>query len=181
MRFLFVGRMAYNKGVDVLLRAIQACNAQGLGERSRFDLVGDGPLRAELEATADPANTTFHGSIGDDALWRLYEQAHALVLPTLFEGMPTVILEAMARGVPAITTDVGATRELVTPETGILVPKRDAQALARVLAEFMDGPPVRWARLSAAAHAHVHAGFTWEHVASQFADLFRELAYERTR
>jgi glycosyltransferase involved in cell wall biosynthesis len=176
MRLIFVGRLARNKGVADLLRAIAVIRDLGHEQRVHLDLVGSGPLLAELRQLASGLRVTFHEGVSDCTLEDLYRSADALVLPTLFEGMPTVVLEAMARGLPVLVTDVGATRELVDESNGAIIPKRDAQGLARAILRLADSGPDSWRRMGEAGQAKVDARFTWERVAESHHALFKSMA-----
>src|SRR5690606_26467654 len=115
LRLLFVGRFAFNKGIDLLMDVARRLADEGAPVR--FDLAGDGPLLAHYQAAGLPANVSLLGRVNDAELFALYTACDALVLPTRFEGMPTVVLEAMARARPIIVSDVGACAGLV--ENGV--------------------------------------------------------------
>lgn len=111
------------KGLDTLIEAArQVPNA-------RFVIVGDGPLRERLEQQARGLPITFLGFRRDVA--SVLEDSVLFVHPTLADAFPTVLLEAMAAGLPVIASDVGGVPEIVdAPRTGLLVPPGDAHALA---------------------------------------------------
>ena len=100
-------------------------------------IAGDGPEREALRAAADPRVVfePFRGS----APQHLRELA-VYVLPSSWEAFPIGVLEALACGVPQVATDVGGTREAVTPETGILIEPRDPEALADAVIELLRDP-----------------------------------------
>lgn len=176
--FLFAGRFASNKGIDVLLQAAQLLHDRGYGGRFHLNLVGKGPLWEELQLRHRLPDVHFLGFVPDEGLDALYLSDDVFVLPTLFEGMPTVVLEAMARAMPILVTDVGATLELVGPENGRILPKRDAAALAQAMAELIECPPATYQALSAASLAKFQARFTWEAVATSHIACFQALAAE---
>lgn len=126
---LFVGRLAPQKNVECLIAA--AGNLVG-----RFDLrltvVGDGPLRGRLEALARrvAVPVDFRPVVDHEELPGVFGRADAFVLPSLFEGHPKVLLEAMACGLPCLASDVEGIRSLVTDGTGLLFDPRDPDALA---------------------------------------------------
>lgn len=122
-RIVCVGRMTSEKGHSDLIRALPGVVARWPSERPRLRLrlVGDGPLRGELESQASALGLhdciEFVGSVRVAA--NEIAAAHALVLPSRFEGMPNVVLESMALGVPVIATRAGGTVELEDDEPTI--------------------------------------------------------------
>lgn len=176
IRFMFVGRFAYNKGIDILLKAVTQLNEEGFQDRFELDLCGKGPLFEEMKAAFPLPNVRFRGFVSDEDLEQAYLDDHVFVLPTLFEGMPTVILEGMARAMPVIVTDVGATLELVGPENGMIINKRDVQGLAKAMRQFIRMNPPELAQLSKRSLEKFQARFTWEAVARAHLNLFKDLS-----
>lgn len=140
---LFVGRLRLRKGVEVLLRALALLRRQGVSPRLR--VAGDGEHRAALERTAARFGVAdqvdFLGRRGPAEIRWLLERSAALVVPSTYEGMPLVVLEAMVEGVPVVASRVSGIPEVVLdPETGWLVPPEDPRALAAALAELLAAP-----------------------------------------
>ena len=135
---LFVGRLGSEKGVDVLLDAWAASSASTLGRR--LHLVGDGELRPLAEqAAANDASITLHGLLSRDGVNELMRSCGAVVLPsTCFEGLPLVLVEAMAHGRPVIVSDLGGLGSIVRDDFGWKVPASDPQALAHTLTSMTD-------------------------------------------
>jgi glycosyltransferase involved in cell wall biosynthesis len=135
---LFVGRLRIRKGVEVLLEALREIPGAVLR------IAGDGEHRAALErAAADlgPA-VSFLGTRDAARVRTLLRGAAALVVPSIYEGMPLVVLEAMEAGVPVVASAVSGIPEVVVDgETGWLVPPEDPSALARALKEVLADPP----------------------------------------
>jgi sugar transferase (PEP-CTERM/EpsH1 system associated) len=133
-----VGRLQAVKDQGLLLQALAIARRDGGDDarRLRLAIVGDGPLRGELEALARRLDlqdaTWFAGERSDvPALLRAMD---LFVLPSLAEGISNTVLEAMAAGLPVIATDVGGNAELIEQGvTGHLIPRRDAHALAETL------------------------------------------------
>jgi glycosyltransferase involved in cell wall biosynthesis len=176
LNILFVGRFAFNKGIDVLLAVAKRLAEEGNVGNFNFILAGDGPERARMEAQGLPPNVQLVGKVDDDRLHQLYAECHALLLPTRFEGMPTVVLEAMANARPAFVSDVGAAGELVSESNGYLLPPGDAQALYDALIRFSERSNSERAQLGATGYALARERFTWEAVTEDFIKLFREVA-----
>lgn len=175
LRFLFVGRFAHNKGIGVLLEAAKALNAAGLEQAYLLDLAGKGPLYEEMRSRYALPNVRFRGFVTDEELDRAYLEDDVLVLPTLFEGMPTVVLEAMARAMPVVVTDTGATLELVGSENGVIVEKKDVESLRLAMERLIHMPADAFRALSATSLQKVKSRFSWEAVAEAHLRLFREM------
>ena len=173
---LFVGRFAFNKGLDVLMTVAERLVREGNGDRVRFQLAGDGPLLKDYQAKGLPPNVQLLGRVDDEELDRLYRNCDAFVLPTRFEGMPTVVLEAMARAKPILVSDVGATAELVDPRNGYLLPPGDADALYDAVLSFTERGSEVHAKMGANSLERVEQRFSWPAVTQEFLALFRRVA-----
>jgi len=156
---LAVGRLIPEKGMDV---AIHACAALGRA----LVIAGAGPERAALEARARTrsADVRFAGRLDRAALARAYDEASAVVLAARRgEGLPNVVLEAMAHGRPVVATPCAGTRDLlVDGANGLLVPAGDEAALEGALRR-LDAEPALATRLAAAARATAER-FEWSRV-----------------
>lgn len=160
LRLVAIGRLHWQKGLDYLLRAVAQLHHEGLP--LELQLVGDGPAAAELRQLATKLG------VPDKVHWLGWQSepidtlAHAdlLVLPSLTEGLPNSLLEALLVGVPAIASDCDyGPRELT--EAGrwaTLVPPSDVAALAREIAEFFRDPTAAQAR-AAEARQHLRPRF----------------------
>ncbi|MEM1431134.1 MAG: glycosyltransferase family 4 protein [Pseudomonadota bacterium] len=170
-RLVFVGRLTAIKGVFVLLDAIAEADRAGL----HLTLIGDGPDRAALEAhaTALGIDVAFLGYRSQADVAAALTEADALVLPSLAEGVPVVLMEAMASARPVIATQVGGVAELVAPEAGLLVPAGDTDALAQAVAHLAGQPPEARQAMGAAGRAIVEQAFDVDRGAARLARLFR--------
>lgn len=129
VRFVMIGRNEYRKGLHILQQAMA-----GLAEPIELHLIGDWP-----SWDAGMHEVMHHGVIRDKAeLMARLDECDVLLLPSLSEGMPTVILEAMARGLSVIATDVGACSELVSRDR--LIAPGNANRLARAIVEGSASP-----------------------------------------
>ncbi len=168
-----VGRLVYYKGFQYLIRAME--KVQG-----RLLLVGDGPLRAELEAEVQARNladrVVFLGKVEDVIPY--YHAAELFVLPSLArsEAFGIVQLEAMACGKPVINTnlDSGVTYVSVDGLTGRTVPPEDADALSSAINLLLSNPELR-SRYGQAARARVEQLFTLEAMTGKMLDLYRNV------
>ncbi|MFI6481291.1 glycosyltransferase [Nonomuraea sp. NPDC050663] len=136
---LCVGRLAQQKGQDLLLRAWPAVR-DGRPD-TLLALVGDGELQPLLRESASP-DVLFAGAVGDARSW--YAACDVVVMPSRWEGLPLTALEAMAMGRGVVAFDVPGLAEIVRPSTGALVPAGDHQALGRALRERLDDPTMMW-------------------------------------
>jgi glycosyltransferase involved in cell wall biosynthesis len=139
LRLVCAARLAPVKGQEILLKALGRAGAEIAIDFAGDDLELGGAYRQRLEQLAAElglsARTRFLGYRDD--LPRLLQDADGLVLPSLAEGFPLVVLEAMAAGRAVVATDVGGTSEAVLDRvTGLLVPPNDVDALARALDEL---------------------------------------------
>ena len=139
-RILMVARLDPAKGVSYLLEALSLLKTV----RTDFflDIVGDGKIRKELEATAEALELNdfvkFHGMKPKPQVVEYMSQCDFLVLPSLFETFGCVIIEAMACGRPVVATNIGGPDEIVTDRTGILVPPANAEALRNGIDYMLD-------------------------------------------
>ncbi len=174
---LYAGRFASEKGLDTLIEAFRL-----LGAGARLWLVGDGPLRADLEAQARSAGVAeqveFRVPVPLDQMPAMLAQADVLVLPsrsTTFwqEQFGRVLVEAMACRVPVVGSASGAIPEVIG-DAGLLFPEGDAPALADRLRQLMASPAGR-ADLAERGYARVLAHYSQEVVAGQTAAFYRGL------
>jgi glycosyltransferase involved in cell wall biosynthesis len=140
------GRLAPVKGHQVLIDAIATLRAAG--RDVVLHLAGDGPSRRDLELAARKAGlasaVVFEGLLNERALDDLYARADIFALPTFAEGVPVVLMEAMIRELPCVSTWVNGVPELIDAETnGLLVPPGDADALAAALDRLLTDAPLR--------------------------------------
>lgn len=137
-RWLYVGNLEIVKAVDVLLAALAEAGSR-LGLGWELNVVGDGPDAERLKLLADrlgiDGNVVWHGRVPwGDELFRFYSECDALVLTSMTETGPRVVLEAMAAGMPVISTKVGLAEELLP--SAALVDVGDQQMLAQKLIEY---------------------------------------------
>jgi glycosyltransferase involved in cell wall biosynthesis len=178
---LSVGRLQVGKGVEELIEAARLVEGTRPGVGLRYVIVGDGPLRANLEEQARRAGLSdcvqFVGQIGADqrpALAALYRRAGMFVLSSHHEGMPTVLLEAMAAGAPVISTAVGGALEVIRDgENGLLTPARAPHALADAILRLAEDEALA-ARLGCAGRESVRRRYSWDAVSEQYLACYRQ-------
>jgi colanic acid/amylovoran biosynthesis glycosyltransferase len=175
---LSVARLVEKKGLADLVTACGLLVREGAA--IRLEVVGDGPLREELEETAARLGVAarFRRALPQEEVLGRYRAASVFCLPCVVastgdrDGLPTSVLEAMALGVPVVTTALNGLTEVVAHErTGLLVPERDPVALSRALGRLLSEPELA-ARLSTEARRHVQETFSLERSATLLRSLF---------
>lgn len=168
--FLFVGRLAAEKGIGTLIDAAPHCEGDVM-----IRIAGDGPEADRLsEAAARHAVLRPLGRLDRTDVLREIQRCRAVVFPSLwYEGMPMVILEAFASGVPVIAARIGAAATLVRDgETGLTYEPGDAAGLAACLA-WAQGHPEEMARLGHTARARYLAEFTADANHQRLTEIYR--------
>jgi glycosyltransferase involved in cell wall biosynthesis len=173
---LFVGRLAAVKGVPVLLEAFARLGARHPG--ARLVLVGDGPERAAIEARAAAlgcaGRVRFRGYLNQDEVADELARADLFALPSFAEGVPVVLMEAMASRLPVVATRIAGIGELVEEGvSGRLVPPGDAEGLAGALDALLGDGALR-ARMGAAGRARVEAEFHVDREAAKLRALIAD-------
>jgi colanic acid/amylovoran biosynthesis glycosyltransferase len=183
---LTVARLVEKKGLRDLVEACALLQrrptpaAAGL----QLEVVGGGPLQSELRETAERLGVSarFLGPLPQEDVLERYRRASVYCLPCVVaesgdrDGLPTSVLEAMALGVPVVTTAVsGLPEAVIDGHTGLLVPEHDPEALAAAIERLlMDGKLA--ARLAAQARRHVEERYVLERSVARLRTLFREVA-----
>jgi glycosyltransferase involved in cell wall biosynthesis len=172
---LFVGRLIRQKG---LLELVDAAAAVLKERPCRLEILGDGPdegvARDRVQELGIGAHVSFLGFRESDELWRAYKTASVFVLPTWSEGFPTVVAEAMAAGLPIITTQIrGMADHLIEGVNALFVPLRAPTALASAIGKLLGDPDLR-ARMSAANREKV-LDFAPPKVAAQYLCVLRKI------
>lgn len=175
-RLVCVGRLCEQKGQLLLVEAAQRLVAQGT--KLEVVLVGDGEMRADIEAfiARERLQAVVHitGRITSEQLHDQILAARALVLPSFAEGLPMVIMEAMALRRPVISTFVAGIPELVcSGEHGWLIPAGDMDALVRAMRSCLDESVDTLRRMGEAAHNRVTARHSVDTQAATLITLFR--------
>jgi len=173
---LCVGRLTPAKGQHVLIEAVGKLAREGRCVRLR--LVGSGPDEASLRESAArlaPVETVlFEGAVNQDRIRSFYATADVFALASFAEGLPVVLMEAMAMGIPCVSTFIAGIPELIrNGEDGLLVPASDVEALGEALALLMDEPELRQ-RLAASARQRVLEHYDLARNVEELAAVFVE-------
>jgi glycosyltransferase involved in cell wall biosynthesis len=157
-KLIFVGRYERRKGVEELLPVIRKLKSDYDFE---FDFVGNipGRKRKQLEGIR------YHGVVSDPIrLQELLRSCDVLVCPSHSEGMPNVIMEAMACGLAVIATDVGAVSEMVSSANGFLIAPGDPVKLEKALEAFLIMAPGDLNEMKKVSLAKVKESFLWDEI-----------------
>jgi len=179
VRALCVASLREKKGHRVLFEALAKEPAL---DRIEVDLAGDGPLRAELQQLAErlglASRIRFHGDLTEKVVAEMLRSADIFVLPSVVErngdteGIPVALMEAMAAGLPVVTSRLSGVPELVRQgETGLLADPGDVSGLADRLTELLSEPDAAVAR-AAAGRALVECEFSLTSSAARLTTLF---------
>jgi len=166
-KIVYVGRLIRGKGVADLLQALRSLpDAPAV-------IVGDGPERPRLEEMAAGLPVEFVGKVAPQEVAGYLQQARLLVLPSYLEGLPNVILEAMAQGVPVVTTRTGGMPDVVRhEETGLLFEPGQVEQLVQHLRRLRADDAL-WQRCSAHGQEAVRE-YGWDAVAPRMEELLQE-------
>jgi len=170
-----VGRVSEVKGI---VHALRALTSPGMPPQVRLDVIGTGPLldalRHEAAALGVADRVRFHGFQRNILDWIAH--LDALLMPSLHEGLPYTLLEAMSLGIPTIASRVGGLAEVLRhDETGLLVEVGDATGLAEALARLAGDPQVG-RRLGEAAAREQRARYTLTRMVDDYLEVYREAA-----
>ncbi|MDZ4310135.1 MAG: glycosyltransferase family 4 protein [Cypionkella sp.] len=171
-----IGRLCEQKGFPVLIEtmAIAAKRLPGL----TLTICGDGELRSLIESEITrhgiEDRIKIAGWVDETGVRAAIAAAHALILPSLAEGLPMVVIEAMACGRPVISTCINGVPELLTPKEGWLVPAGDATALADAIVELSNTPIDVLAEMGLAARARAMSRHDGNAEAAKLAAHFTE-------
>jgi colanic acid/amylovoran biosynthesis glycosyltransferase len=174
-QLLCVGRLVPAKGQHILLAAVDRLGKNG--RRIKLRLVGDGPDRASLEREVECRGlgdrVTFAGNVNQDEIGRYYTEADAFVLASFAEGIPVVLMEAMAMEIPCVATMITGIPELIRDGIeGLLVMPSDDRALAHAIEQLIDDEALR-RRLGQAGRRRVLDKYNLPDNLALLARLFR--------
>jgi glycosyltransferase involved in cell wall biosynthesis len=174
-----VGRLCAQKGFIFLINALDLLVEEN--PYIKLIIVGEGKMRSTIENHVQKLglseNVQFLGY--QNNILEILRSMDIFVLPSLWEGMPNAILEAMAAGLPVVATNVGGTPEVVVDgETGFLVPPRDPEALANAIQRLIDDPELR-KKFGQAGRERVERHFTIQETVRKTEELYLRLLAEK--
>lgn len=172
---LSVGRLVHQKGLDVAMHALS-----GLKDLEwEWRIAGDGSQMDSLNSLAKELGiedrVTFLGWQSREELIELYKRSNCFLFPSRHEGMPNVVLEAMASGLPVVASRIAGNEELVVDgETGILFPSEDINSLRDALQKLIVDTSLRQ-KMGESSRCRVEEFYSWENTAKQYALLLERL------
>lgn len=148
LRLVMVGRLSQSKNIQAIVCALPAVRAHY--PQITLDIVGEGEYRSTLEQIVTELGLqtyiTFHGNLSHSAVLQALSNSHLFVFPSLREGFPKAVLEALACGLPVIASDVSVLPHLLA-SCGVILPVPDAQHVAAAVLELLKDP-LRWQAMS---------------------------------
>lgn len=138
---LYVGRLSHGKGIFDLLNAFKMLNRES---DVKLLIAGKGELEGKIRSRIEDeniCNVEMVGYVEQEDLMRIYQNAGIFIFPSHYEGLPTAILEAMASGLPIVTTDVSGCHDLIkNGYNGLLVPSEDPDKLYQAMSKLLHEP-----------------------------------------
>ncbi len=191
LRFLSVCRLVEKKGIDTALEALTISLEKNPGFEFSYDIIGDGPLQGALEKQVQSLGienrVTFHGRKYPAEAQKYFEDADAYLLSSRtavngdMEGIPVSLMEAMASGLPVVSSVHSGIPELITDhDSGLLVAEGDAKGLADAILELAGSSEFR-AQMAKNARAVIERDFNHEHLMSDLESVFADMIAEKDR
>ncbi|HBT49623.1 MAG TPA: hypothetical protein DEA61_07330, partial [Caldanaerobacter subterraneus] len=177
VKILYVGQLIKRKGIEWLIKAVKIIKNSTNNKKIKCILVGEGKDRTYFETLVRKYNLLdsimFTGQVSDAELVWLYKNSDVFVLPSLAEGCPTVVLEAMYFGLPVVTTDIPGVRDHFE-DVAILVPPKDERALATSIVRLLEDKNLAKS-LSKSGMKLVMEKYTWDRVAKEYETLYKNV------
>lgn len=173
---LFVGRIVYQKGLDLLIKALSMLRNLNW----HLTIVGDGPYLSTIQDMAREmkinSRITFAGWVQKERIKDYYQKANIFVFPSRHEGMSNALLEAMAMGLPVIASDIAGNDELVVPErTGFLFEKNDLDGLTEGIRNLIEHPELK-RRYGNQSRERISTQYTWNNTAREYLNVCQDLS-----
>jgi len=174
---LYTGVLRARKGLFDLVKCAQIiCNER---KDVKFVICGRGPFLNKLHKYVHEMGlqktVIFLGYVPRATLIETYQNATVQVIPSHYEGLPTVLLEAMSCGLPVVATDIGGNNEVISSGVnGLLIPPKSPVELAQAILLLLDNPELR-ERLGDAARKTIEYRYTWVKIAERILSCYQNL------
>ena len=164
LKILCVSRLIQRKGIEYLINAVKNLDVE-------LTIIGKGTQESYLKSIASK-NIEFLGYIPHENIEKYYQDADIFVLPSLNEGMSNTVLEAMASGLPIITTDTGGTKELIKGN-GVVVLMRDSDAIKKAILKYIKTPEL--IKKHGLKSREIAEKMSWENIAREYYKIYRRM------
>lgn len=170
--FVFVGRLSLDKGVHILLEAFQEYNQKN--KNTRLTLVGDGLLKYMVDYFDYNGSIRWLGTVHHNRIPHILQNSDIFVIPQNIGGLGLSVIEAMSCGIPVITTAIGATTQLLTPDEGILVNPEDKDALVDAMCILAEDKLMR-EKMGAKCREKVVRKYSWNKQISLIENIYQRV------
>ena len=164
LKILCVSRLIQRKGIEYLINAVKSLEVE-------LTIIGKGKQESYLKSIA-PKNVEFLGYIPHENIGKYYRNSDIFILPSLNEGMSNTILEAMASGLPIITTNTGGTKELIKGN-GFVVSMRDSDAIKKAILKYIENPEL--IKTHGLKSREIAEKMSWENIAGEYYKVYRRM------
>ena len=174
---LYTGRLHARKGlIDLLDCAERVCREN---KQVRFIVCGGGPfydkLNEEVQRRGMREKFLLQGFIKKERLIQLYKNATIHVVPSHYEGLPTVVLEGMSCGLPVVATDVGGNSEVISNNVnGFLIPSKNPDAMAEIIIKLLNDPALR-ERIGKSARKTIEENYSWDKITDKILQCYEKV------
>jgi glycosyltransferase involved in cell wall biosynthesis len=172
MDFVYVGRLAIDKGVHILLDAFKEFHAEY--RKSRLTLVGDGLLKMMVDDCVDDGSVRWLGILDHKHVPKVLQNADVFVIPQNIGGLGLSVIEAMSCGIPVITTAIGETKRLLGPDEGILVEPESSRSVMEAMRKLADDVTLR-EEMGRRCRNKILRDYSWESQMDLLEDVYRKV------
>lgn len=174
---LYTGVLRARKGLFDLIQCASYVNR--VRPNTKFFICGRGPFRSKLDTTVRKMKlekqVVFLGYLSRKDLIQTYQDAAIQVVPSHYEGMPTVLLEAMSCGLPVVATDIGGNNEVINSGfNGFLIPPKSPETMAKLILKLIDDALLR-ENIGKAARNTILMHYTWDKVTDKIMECYQEI------
>ena len=168
--FVYVGRLSLDKGVNILLDAFNEYHCTN--PKSRLTLIGDGMLKFQIEDCVDDGSVRWLGAISHDRIPKVLQKMDVFVIPQNIGGLGLSVMEAMACGLPVITTGIGETVRLLGDDEGILVKPHDVAEVVEAMTRLADDEKLRKS-MGRQCRKKVVENYSWKHQIGSIEEAYK--------